>query len=62
MHVCRKWVFLMITMPYDIRSPLAMVENSFPAAMGNIKDDDEQCAVGLADSSSACNPNFQPCN
>jgi len=52
----------MITMPYDIRSPLAMVENSFPAAMGNIKDDDEQCAVGLADSSSACNPNFQPCN
>jgi hypothetical protein len=56
MHVCRKWVFLMITMPYNLRPPLAMVENSFPAAMGNIKDDDEQCAVGLADSTSACKP------
>jgi hypothetical protein len=56
MHVCRKRIFLMITMPYDLSSPLAMVENSFPAAMGNIKDDDEQCAVGLADSSPACKP------
>jgi hypothetical protein len=56
MHVCGKRVFFMITMPYDLRSPLAMVENLFPAAMGSIKDDDVQCAVGLADSSPACKP------